>query len=110
MADLDIALDHLLHLLLQADLCIVHSYKSKMLCLHTFFDLFIHAQGISPLTAHKKADAVLISYVYRHQLFVAEKHGFCPMLTITIQLKKLFNKSPPSQSVLLRKEMTDLYM
>ena len=27
MADLDIALDHLLHLLLQADLCIVHSYK-----------------------------------------------------------------------------------
>ncbi len=34
-----------------------------------FFDLFIHAQGISPLTAHKKADAVLISYVYRHQLF-----------------------------------------
>ena len=72
MADLDIALGHLLHLLLQADLCIVHSYKSKMLCLHTFFDLFIHAQGISPLTAHKKADAVLISYVYRHQLFVAE--------------------------------------
>lgn len=58
--------------LLQADLCIEHSYKSKMLCLHTFFDLAIHAQSIPPLTAHKKADAVLISYVYRHQLFVAE--------------------------------------
>lgn len=72
MADLDIALGHLLNLLLQADLCIEHSYKSKMLCLHTFFDLAIHAQSIPPLTAHKKADAVLISYVYRHQLFVAE--------------------------------------
>ena len=54
MADLDIALGHLLNLLLQANLCIEHSYKSRILYLHTFSDLAIHAQGIPPLTAHKK--------------------------------------------------------
>ena len=53
MADLDIALGHLLNLLLQADLCIEHSYNSRILYLHTFSDLAIHAQSIPPLTAHK---------------------------------------------------------
>ena len=85
MADLDIALGHLLHLLLQADLCIVHSYKSKMLCLHTFFDLFIHAQGISPLTAHKKADAVLISYVYRISFLLLKISKFIFMVQIILR-------------------------